>query len=122
MDIHHDTSLRSILKDGSISLTSKARICFSLSKGARLQLVAKPFIRSFHIAHSTFTSTLHFCLGLLQPSTFSIFTCECGHKLDAFGTHIACCPFGGQRIATHDAIKDIMYAFIRKNGHTIWKN
>jgi hypothetical protein len=29
-------------------------------------------------------------------------------------------PFGGQRIATHDAIKDIMYAFIQENGHVAW--
>jgi hypothetical protein len=102
--MHHNTSFKSILEDGSISLTSRARIHFSLGKGARLWLVARPSIRPFHITHYTFTSTLHFCFGLIQPSTSSIFTCECGHKLDAFGTHLACCPFGGRRIATHDAI------------------
>jgi hypothetical protein len=36
--------------------------------------------------------------------------CECGHMLDAFGTHLACCLFGGQQIITHDAIRDVMYA------------
>jgi hypothetical protein len=33
MDFHHDTSLRSILEDDSISSASIARICFSLGKG-----------------------------------------------------------------------------------------
>jgi hypothetical protein len=35
--------------------------------------------------------------------------------------HLAHCPFGGQHIATHDAIKDLMYAFVRKNEHFEWK-
>jgi hypothetical protein len=34
-----------------------------------------------------------------------------GHGLDAFGMHLACCLFRGQRITTHNAIRDIMYAF-----------
>jgi hypothetical protein len=85
-----------------------------LGKGARLWLVARPFICPFSIAHSTFTSTLHFCFGLIQPLTFSIFTCECEHELDTFGTHLTYCPLGGQWITTHDAIQDIMYALIWK--------
>jgi len=32
MDIHHDTSFRSILEDDSISLTFRARICSCASK------------------------------------------------------------------------------------------
>jgi hypothetical protein len=39
MDFHHDTSLRSILEDDSISLTSRAHICFCLGKGTMLWLV-----------------------------------------------------------------------------------
>jgi len=65
MDIHHDTSLRSILKDDFISSTSRTCICFYLGKGVRLWLVAKPSIHLFRITHSTFTSTLRFHLNLI---------------------------------------------------------
>jgi hypothetical protein len=65
MDFHHNTSLRYILEDDCISSTSIVQICFCLSKGARLWLVAKLYIRSFRIAHSTFTSALHFFLSLI---------------------------------------------------------
>jgi hypothetical protein len=81
MDIHRDTSFKSILEDGSISSSSRARIHFCSGKRARLWLVVKPFIGSFHIVYSTCTLALHFCLGLIQPSTFSLSTCECGHGL-----------------------------------------
>jgi hypothetical protein len=104
MDIHHDTSFRFILEDDSISLASKTRICSCLGKGARLWLVVRPSICSFHIAHSTFTSTLCFLLGLIQPLASIFFMCECEHELDASGMHLACCSFGGQQITTHDAI------------------
>ncbi len=95
MDIHHDTSFRSILKDNSISSTSRAHICFCLSKGARLWLITRPSIYSFCIAHSTFTLALHFHLNLIQPLASKFFTYECGHRLDASGTHLFHCPFGG---------------------------
>jgi hypothetical protein len=95
MDIHHDTSLTSILEDDSISLTSRAHIRSCSNKGARLWLIARPSICFFFIAHSTFTSTLHFCLGLIQPLESSLFMCECGHGLDASGTYLAHCPFKG---------------------------
>jgi hypothetical protein len=95
MDIHHDMSFKSILQDDSISLTSKTHIRPYSSKGARLWLVAKPSIHSFHIAHFIFTSTLCFRLNFIQPSTFSLFTCECEHRLAAFSMHLARCPFGG---------------------------
>jgi hypothetical protein len=104
MGIHHDISFKSILEDDSISLASKAHICSCLGKGVRLWLVAKPSIHSFRIAHYTFTLVLRFCLSLIQPLAFSFFTCECGHKLDTFGMHLAHCPFGGQQIVTHDVI------------------
>jgi lipid-A-disaccharide synthase-like uncharacterized protein len=29
--------------------------------------------------------------------------------------------FEGQQIATHDTIKDIMYALLQENGHVVWK-
>jgi hypothetical protein len=64
---------------------------------------------------------LGFHFGLIQPFAFNLLTCECGHGLETFGTRLPCCPFGGQRIATHNAIQDIMYAFVRKNGHVVWK-
>jgi hypothetical protein len=53
---------------------------------------------------------LCFCFGLIQHSTSSFLTCECGHGLDAFGMHLVRCPFRGQQIATHDAIQNVMYA------------
>jgi hypothetical protein len=92
MDFHHDTSLKSILEDGSISSTSRTCVCSCSGKGARLWLVVRPSIYLLCIANFIFTSTLHFCLGLIQPSAFSFFTCECGHRLDAFGTHLIHCP------------------------------
>jgi len=104
MNIHHDTSLMSILEDDTIPSSSKAYIRFCLGKGARLWLVVRPSIRLICITHSIFTSTLRFCFSLIQPLASSLFTCECGHGLDAFGTHLACYPFGSQWIATHDAI------------------
>jgi hypothetical protein len=104
MDIHHNTSLRFILEDDSISSTFRTCICFCSNKGVGLWLLVKPYIRLFCIPHFTFTSTLCFCFGLIQPSIFNLFTCECGHKLDASSTHLIHCPFGGQWIAKHDAI------------------
>jgi hypothetical protein len=65
MDIHHDTSFKFILEDDSISSTSKVHIHFCLGKGVRLWVVARLFICSFHIAQFTFTSMLHFHLGLI---------------------------------------------------------
>jgi hypothetical protein len=70
-------------------------------------------IYSFYIAHSTFTSSLFFCLSLIQHSAFNPLTYECGHKLQAFNTHLIQCPFGGQRIATYDAIQ--------KSGLDVWR-
>jgi hypothetical protein len=88
MDIHHNTSLKFILENGSISLASKARICSYSSKRARLWLVVKSSISLFRIAHFTFTSALRFHLNLIQPSTFCFLKCECGHKLETFNTHL----------------------------------
>jgi hypothetical protein len=64
---------------------------------------------------------LHFCLNLIQPLTFSLFTCECGHRLYAFGTHLVCYSFEGQQIITHDTIQNVMYVVILDNGHVVWK-
>jgi hypothetical protein len=47
--------------------------------------------------------------------------CEYGHGLDTFDTHLTGCPFGGQWIATHDTIRDVMYAFVRESGHVVWR-
>jgi len=121
MDIHHDTSFKSILEDGSISLVYIACICSCSSKWVGLWLIVKPSICSFHIAHSIFTSSLHFHFSLIQPSTYNLLMCECGHGLDASSTHLTRCLFGGQWITIDDAIIDIMYAFNRKNGHNVWK-
>ncbi len=112
MDIHHNTSFKSILEDDSIFPTC---ICFCLSKGARLWLIVRPPICSFRISHFTFTLTLHFHFNFIQLSTFNFLTCECGHGLDAFGRHLACCLFRDQWITTHDAIRDMMmYALTTK--------
>jgi len=95
MDIHHDTSFRSILEDDSISSTFKTHICNCSSKGVGLWLIVRPSICLFHIAHFTFTSMLHFCFSLIQPLAFSLFMCECEHGLDASSTHLTCYSFGG---------------------------
>jgi hypothetical protein len=65
MNFHHNTSIRPILEDDSISLASRAYICSCSGKGARLWLVVRPFIYSFCITHSTFTSMLHFGFSLI---------------------------------------------------------
>ncbi len=65
MDIHHNTSFRSILEDDFISLTSRAHIHFCSTKGVGLWLIIKSFIHSFRITHFTFTLMLHFYLGLI---------------------------------------------------------
>jgi hypothetical protein len=111
MDIHHDTSFKSILKDDSISFTSKAYICSCSIKKVGLYLIVKPSIHLFCIAHFTFTSMMYFCLGLIQPSTFNFFMCECGQGLDTSSMHLAHCLFGGQQITKHDTIRNVMYAF-----------
>jgi hypothetical protein len=121
MDIHHDTSFMSILEDDSISSTFKTHICFCSGKRVGLWLIIKPSMRSFHITHSTFILLLCFHLDLIQPLASSFFTCECGHKLDAFGRHLIRCPFKGKWMPTHDNIWNIMYDFIQENGHVVWK-
>jgi hypothetical protein len=65
----------------------------------------------FCIAHFAFILVLGLYFGLIQPSASSLFTCECGYGLDTFNTHLIRCPFGDQRIVTHDAIQNIIYAF-----------
>jgi len=116
MDIHHNTSLRSILEDDYISSAFKTHIPSCLSKGVRLWFIVKPFICSFYITHFIFSSMLHFCFNLIQPSTSSLFTYECGHGLDAFGMHLTHCLFGGQQIATHDAIRNACMSLLEKMG------
>ncbi len=117
MDIHHDTSLRSILEDDSIS---SYHICSCSSKGPWLWLVAKPFICSFCITHFTLTLALCFHLGLIQPSTFNLLMCECGHGLDTSSTHLIRYLFGNERIAMHDTIQNVIYVFTWENEHVVW--
>jgi hypothetical protein len=88
MDIHHDTYFKSILEDDSISSTSRACIYSCSCKGIGLWLIIKLYICSFRIAHFIFTLALCFRLGLIQPLLSNFFTCECGHGLDAPGTHL----------------------------------
>jgi hypothetical protein len=121
MDFHHNTSLRSIFEDDSISSKFKACIRSCSSMGAMIWLVVKPSIHSFHITHHTFTLVLHFHLGLIQPMASNLLMCECGHWLDAFDMHLTHCPFGGQRITTHDTIWDVMYVFAWESGHVVRK-
>jgi hypothetical protein len=121
MDIHHDTFLKSILEDDSVFSTSKARIRFCLHKGFGLWLIIRPSICFFCIAHFTFTLALRFYLGLIQPSTSNLLTCDYGHGLDVSSMHLICCPFGGQQITTHDTIQGVMYALAKESEHIIWK-
>jgi hypothetical protein len=65
MDIHHDTSFRSILEDDSISLASGIHICSCSDKRVGLLLIIRPSIRSFCITHFTFTSTFCFHFNLV---------------------------------------------------------
>jgi len=74
--------------------------------------------------HRTFYFHLNivFLFQFDSPLAFSFLTCEYGHMFDAYGKDIANCLFGGQQIATHDTIWDVMYAFAWKSGHAVWKN
>jgi len=65
---------------------------------------------------------LHFHLSLIQPSTFSLFTCECGHGLETSNTYITSCLFRGQWIATRDAIKRSCMSLLEKIGMLYGKN
>ncbi len=65
MDIHHDTYLKFILEDDSISLEFKANIHSCLGKGVGLWLVVRLFTCSFYITHFIFTSMLHFRFSLI---------------------------------------------------------
>jgi hypothetical protein len=97
MDIHHDISFKFILEDELISSAFRVHICFCSGKGVELWLIIKPSICLFRIANYIFTLVLHFHLVLIQPLTFNLFTCECGHLgLNAFGTQLTRCPFKGQ--------------------------
>jgi hypothetical protein len=109
-----------ILEDDSFFSASITHIHFCLGKGTGLRLIAKPSICSFHITHFIFTSMLCCYCGLIQPLTFNLFTCECEHGLNTFGTHPRC-PFGGQHITTHDTIRNFMYVIIWESGHDVWK-
>jgi hypothetical protein len=51
MNIHHSTFLKYILKKDFIFLTSKTYICSCSSKGTRLWLIGRSFVRSFCITH-----------------------------------------------------------------------
>ncbi len=93
-------TFRSMKCDSRVSFSARTFISFYLSHEpkarvtiTRLWLVVMPFICSFCIAHFTYTSMLHFHASLIQPSTSNIFTCECEHGLNAFGTHLTRCPF-----------------------------
>jgi len=35
--------------------------------------------------------------------------------------HLIYCPFGGQWIATHDTIQNVMFALAQKSGRDVWK-
>jgi len=109
-----------ILEDDSISSNFKAFIHFCSSTGTGLCLIIKLSICSFHIAHSTFTLTLCCCFNLIQPATSNFFMCECAHKFNTSSMHLRC-PFRGQRIATHDTIRDFIYIIAWKSGHDVWK-
>jgi hypothetical protein len=96
--------------------SSTTHIYSCLGKEVGLWLIVRWYIHSFHITHFTFTSTLCFCLSLIQPSASSFFTCECGHGLNTSNTHLTSCLFRGQRIATHDAIKKSCMPLFEKVG------
>ncbi len=64
---------------------------------------------------------LRFRFGLIQPSTSSLFMCECEHGLNSSSMHLVRCSFKSQRITTHDTIWNVMYVLAQKSGHDIWK-
>jgi hypothetical protein len=61
----------------------------------RLWLVVRLFICLFCIAHFIFISMLYFRFVFIQPSTSSLFICECEQKLNVSSMHLVCCLFGG---------------------------
>ncbi len=56
-------------------------------------------------SHTLFSpQRLRFRLGVIQPLASNLLMCECEHMLDTSSTHLIHCMFGGQWIATRDAI------------------
>jgi hypothetical protein len=113
------TSFKSILEDDSISSTSKACIHSCSSKGRGYGWLLNHLLVCF-VSHILFSPSLCFHLGLIQPLSFSFLTCECGHGLHASNMHLTYCLFGGQWIATHDTIRNVMYALAQDSGHDVW--
>jgi hypothetical protein len=111
MDIHHDTSFRSVLEDDSFLMLLEPTFAFVGAKGGAM---VDYWAIYMYVPHRTlyFHINNNFCLSLIQPSKSSLFMCECGHGSNASGTHLTCCPFKGQQIATHNTIKDVMYALV----------
>ncbi len=76
MNFHHDTSLRSILENDSISSSSRAHICSCSGKGNKA-MVGCQAIYLFILHHTLyFHLSIAFSLQFDQPSTSSTFTCE----------------------------------------------
>jgi hypothetical protein len=119
MDIRQNTSFKAILKDYSISSTSKAHIHSCLRKGAWLWLVVRPFNCSSCFSHSTFISMMCFHFNLILPLTFNFITCECEHMLNASSTHhmtmskTSCMP-SFKRVGT--LWKEIWYALMSRTS------
>ncbi|KAG6546715.1 hypothetical protein Mapa_011904 [Marchantia paleacea] len=87
--------LHSLLVDPTIPRTTRARLRSCSGKDAGLWILARPCIRAFRLAPSTFSTAMRFRLGLVHPSTSSLLICECGITLEAAEVHMIRCPFGG---------------------------
>jgi hypothetical protein len=119
MDIHHDTSFKFILEDDSISSASRAHIRSSSCKGVGLWLVVNHL--SIHFTSHILFSPQRYVFISIWFSLRNLLMCECEHRLDAYGTHLARYLFRGQWIITHGTIWNVMSALVRKNGHVVWK-
>ena len=60
-------------------------------------------------------TALRLRLGLPHPCLTTYAACSCCHPLDPLGTHLLRCARGGERTASHDPVRDVVYHIIRES-------
>ncbi len=74
--------------------------------GTRAWLFARLVIPCFHLPSNIFSSLLWTKLSLPHTLTLGLTHYIRGQSLNPTGIHFLCCAHGGERIASHDAIRD----------------
>ncbi len=80
-------------------------------------------IPCFHLLSNVFSSTMLTKLSLPHPLILGLtHYISCGELLDPLGIHLFQCAYGGERIASHDAVWDAFASIVRNAGfHVLWE-